>query len=102
MAARRNYTEEDVRGAVASSLSTAESLRRLGLRAAGGNRLTLKKLIERYGLSTAHFDPHRVQRTHLGARPGQAVERDPRRGLDLSPRAPQTPAVRGGGEGPPV
>ena len=73
MAARRNYTEEDVRAAVASSLSIAESLRRLGLRAAGGNRLTLKKLIERYGLSTAHFDPHRVQRTHLGPRPAKPL-----------------------------
>lgn len=35
----------------------AEALRLLGLRSAGGNHLTLKKLIERYELSTEHFDP---------------------------------------------
>ena len=36
----------------------AESLRRLGLRAAGGNFQTLKKLIAHYGISTQHFDPN--------------------------------------------
>lgn len=52
------YTEAQVRQAVQDSRSMAEALRRLGLRAAGGNHNTLKKLIERYELSTDHFDPY--------------------------------------------
>ena len=36
----------------------ADALRRLGLTPAGGNHLTLRKLIDRYGLSTEHFDPY--------------------------------------------
>jgi hypothetical protein len=40
----------------------AEALRKLGLRPAGGNHKTLKKLIESYGISTAHFDPYWTQR----------------------------------------
>jgi hypothetical protein len=36
----------------------AESLRKLGLRAAGGNFRTLRKLTARYGISTEHFDPN--------------------------------------------
>lgn len=44
----------------ARSLSGA--LRALGLRAAGGNFGTLKRLIERYGLTTDHFDPAWVLR----------------------------------------
>jgi hypothetical protein len=40
----------------------AEALRQLGLRPAGGNHKTLKTLIERYGISTEHFDPYRSQR----------------------------------------
>jgi hypothetical protein len=35
----------------------AEALRRLGLRAAGGNFRTLKKLVAHYEVSTEHFDP---------------------------------------------
>jgi hypothetical protein len=52
------YTEEQVRDAIGESRSMSEALRRLGLRAAGGNHRTLKKLIERYELSTDHFDPY--------------------------------------------
>jgi hypothetical protein len=40
----------------------AEALRRLGLRPAGGNHKTLRKLIDRYGVSTEHFDPYWGQR----------------------------------------
>jgi hypothetical protein len=36
----------------------AEALRSPGLRPAGGNHATLKKLIERYRLSIEHFDPY--------------------------------------------
>jgi hypothetical protein len=48
------YTEEDVRAAVAESPSLTGALRRLGLRPAGGDHQTLRKLIERYGISTDH------------------------------------------------
>jgi hypothetical protein len=52
------YTEAEVRDAVENSPSLAEALRRLGLRPAGGNHRTLRKLIERYGISIDHFDPN--------------------------------------------
>jgi hypothetical protein len=55
---RPGYTEGDVRDAVESARSAAGALRRLGLRAAGGNYRTLKKLIAFYGISTDHFDPY--------------------------------------------
>lgn len=51
------YTEEQVRLAVEQSRSMAESLRNLGLRAAGANFRTLKRLIAYYEVSTSHFDP---------------------------------------------
>jgi hypothetical protein len=55
---RPGYTEAEVRDAVENSRSVAAALRRLGLRSAGGNYRTLKKLIAFYGLSTEHFDPY--------------------------------------------
>lgn len=56
------YTEDEVRQAVENSLSQSAALRRLGLRPAGGNFRTLKKLIDFYGISTEHFDPNWVLR----------------------------------------
>jgi hypothetical protein len=58
MARHTAYTEDEVRDAVANAPSIAAALRRLGLRAAGGNYQTLKKLIGFYGISTDHFDPY--------------------------------------------
>lgn len=55
------YTEIEVRLAVAQARSYSGALRALGLRPAGGNHATLKRMVVRYGISTAHFDPH----THL-------------------------------------
>ena len=63
------YTEEQVRAAVAESPSLTAALRRLGLRPAGGNHRTLHKLIERYGISTDHFNKNWVLR---GLRPRRA------------------------------
>jgi hypothetical protein len=60
------YTEADVREAVAGARNATEALRLLGLRAAGGNHRTLKKLIERYDISTEHFDPNAARRAALG------------------------------------
>jgi transposase-like protein len=51
------YTEREAREAVAVSFSYAETLRRLGLRAAGGNAPLLRKWLERWRISTDHFDP---------------------------------------------
>lgn len=36
----------------------AEAIRNLGLRPAGGNHRSMRKLIAHYGMSTAHFDPY--------------------------------------------
>lgn len=62
MARVARYTEEDVRAAVAGSPSLTAALRELGLRPAGGNHRTLRKLIERYGISTDHFNQNWVLR----------------------------------------
>jgi hypothetical protein len=64
------YTEQDVRDAVAGSRSLSEALRKLGLRAAGSNFRTLKRLIERYDISTEHLDPNWVLR---GDRPNRKI-----------------------------
>lgn len=62
MPRKTRYDEEQVREAVANSCSLTEALRRLELRPAGGNHRTLRKLIERYELSTAHFRPDWIRR----------------------------------------
>src|SRR5215204_3067543 len=50
-------SEQEVRAAVADSLSYAEVLRRLGLRAAGGNHRTVRKYVEEvWRIPTDHFD----------------------------------------------
>jgi hypothetical protein len=67
------YTEQDVRTAVAESPSLTAALRRLGLRPAGGNHRTLRKLIERYEISTDHFNKNWVLR---GPRPRTATPLD--------------------------
>lgn len=46
-----------MRAAIAPSRSMAEALRRLGLRPAGANFRTLKKLAAHYDISMDHFDP---------------------------------------------
>ncbi|HWF25267.1 MAG TPA: hypothetical protein VG275_07465 [Solirubrobacteraceae bacterium] len=52
------FTEAEIRRAVENSPSYAEALRRLGLRPAGGNHGTLRKLINHYDISIEHFDPN--------------------------------------------
>lgn len=54
--------ERAIREAVAASSTYSETLKRLELRAAGGNFKQLKRYIERYGISTAHFDANRARR----------------------------------------
>jgi hypothetical protein len=52
------YSEYEARLAIASSRSYAETLRRLGLCATGGNWSTLKRWAATWDISTAHFDPY--------------------------------------------
>jgi HNH endonuclease len=51
----RRYTKEELTEAVATSFSLAEVLRKLNIRDAGGNYLTLKQRIKEMGLDTSHF-----------------------------------------------
>ena len=50
---------------MADSLSYSEALRRLGMRAAGGNHATLRKYVRIWGIPTDHFDPLFAQRRQL-------------------------------------
>lgn len=61
--------EHAIREAVAASLTYSEVLRQLELRAAGGNFAQLRRYIERYGISTAHFDP---QGSRVATRAGRS------------------------------
>jgi hypothetical protein len=63
------YSETEARAAIAASKSYSEALRRLGMRAAGGNHATLRKYAERiWRIPTDHFDPHASQRVQLAER----------------------------------
>jgi len=59
---RWRFTEAEVRAVVSESVSYSEALRRLGIRAAGGNHKTLRTYVQRWGISTDHFDPYSHQR----------------------------------------
>jgi hypothetical protein len=63
------YSEATAREAIAASASWSEALRRLGLRAAGGNHALLKRWARTWGIATDHFDPYRAQRSKLPLRP---------------------------------
>ena len=65
-----------------------------------GTSPQLSGYIERYGISTSHFDPNRGRERRSGPQPGDAAAGgDPRRGFDLQPRAPQGTSLCGGSEG---
>ena len=56
------WTESAVRAAVAESLSYAEVLRRLGLRAAGGNHRTVRRYVDEvWRIPTHHFAAERAR-----------------------------------------
>jgi hypothetical protein len=60
------YTEQQARRAVENSSSYAETLRRLGLRPAGGNHRLLRHYVDDvWAISTQHFDPRLAQRKGL-------------------------------------
>ena len=68
---RYSYTEQDVANAVAASFSYAEVLRKLGVRPAGGNYDTIKRLVRNLELDTTHFTGrgHRRGRSYGPRRP---------------------------------
>lgn len=68
------YSEEDARAAVSASLSYAETLRALGVCATGGNWRTLRIWIDRWAISTDHFDSRAAQRAGLLHRPQPLAE----------------------------
>src|SRR5438094_3373450 len=49
------YTVETLEPIVESSLSYAEVLRHLGLKQTGGSQSNIKRLVQKYGISTDHF-----------------------------------------------
>lgn len=56
-----NFTEDELRAAIADALSWAETLRNLGYCVSGGNPRTVKKYAAKWGIDTSHFDPDFVR-----------------------------------------
>jgi hypothetical protein len=52
---RGQYSREELAAAVASSVSVAEVMRRLGIKPAGGSHFHISNRIRREGLDTTHF-----------------------------------------------
>ena len=63
------YTEEEARAAIVASESYSDALRRLGLGVTGGNAKVLRSWVERWGISTDHFDPWAASRRVLRREP---------------------------------
>ena len=49
------YSDADIAAAVATSVSIAEVMRKIGMKPAGGSHFHLSKRIKRLGLDTSHF-----------------------------------------------
>jgi hypothetical protein len=56
------YSEAEARSAIAASTSFSAALRKLGLRAAGGNWRTLRKYAAVWSIPTDHFDPNAARK----------------------------------------
>ena len=63
------YDEQQARAAIAASTSWTEALRRLGLRAAGGNFRLLKRWAAEWGIDSSHFRPFAHAAEHLWREP---------------------------------
>ena len=68
------FNEEEARAAIAVSSSWSEALRRLGYCPTGANPKTLKKWVEHWGISIAHFDPYASSRALNRARALKPLE----------------------------
>ena len=55
MRSYRNYSDQDIREAVARSTSVAGVLKRLNLKPAGGNYANMKRNLDRLEVDTSHF-----------------------------------------------
>jgi hypothetical protein len=65
-----DYTYAEASEAVAASLSYAEALRRLGLRANGGNHRIFRRYVDEiWRIPTEHFDPYFSQRRGFRRQP---------------------------------
>jgi 5-methylcytosine-specific restriction endonuclease McrA len=83
--ARGCYSSDDLAAAVAASLSTAEVMRRLGIKPAGGSHFNITKRIKREGLDTSHFRRQAINRGRHGPRrPAAEIL------VQLPPGAPRT------------
>jgi hypothetical protein len=69
------FTEAEARAAIAESDCWSSALRKLGMRAAGGNHKTLQKWAARWGIPTDHFDAGRARAraNMMRARPLETV-----------------------------
>jgi hypothetical protein len=63
------YTEHEAREAIGASESYTGALRALGLCASGNNAKVLRRWVERWGISTRHFDPWAASRRALRREP---------------------------------
>jgi hypothetical protein len=64
------YTEQEARAAIAVSRTYTEALRRLGMRAAGGNHRTIRRYAEEvWRIPVDHFDADAARRGPLGRPP---------------------------------
>src|SRR5688500_5773021 len=62
------YTEQQARDAVATSECYSEALRKLGLKAHGGNHRVFRRWVDDvWKIPTDHFDAHRVRARLLAA-----------------------------------
>lgn len=62
------YTDEQIREAVASSISVMEVMRKIGMKFAGGSHAHLKKRIDKMGLDTSHFLGQGHNRGKMGSK----------------------------------
>jgi hypothetical protein len=63
------YSESAAREAIAASTNWSQALRKLGLRAAGGNHRVLQHWATQWQIPTGHFDPHAHVRSQLRREP---------------------------------
>jgi hypothetical protein len=70
---RRNWTDKELGDAVAECTSIAQVLRRLGLRAAGGNYDQIKAKVKALGFGTGHW----TGQAHLRGKPNPHAPRQP-------------------------
>jgi len=61
------YLQENLEPIIKESLSITEVIKKLGLKAAGGNHKTIKNYIERYCINISHFNNQAIEnlKTHI-------------------------------------